>query len=151
MKRLIYYLTLTNYFINKFKAIPTDMYISGERDNGMGQHCAHGWCDTGAKQIVKAYLSIYTKEEYRFKNLAEFADDNNLMTHVIDYNFPEEHGFALVNNGDDPMYQQKTEKERILACLNNVKQHIENELVGDISISQLDQKITKAITPLNAR
>jgi hypothetical protein len=91
------------YFINKFEKIPEDKWCMYERNSSKGQHCAHGWCSIGSEG--------FSPQE---RALMDIAKANPILLQNC-------HGFAPINNGHNPMYQQPTPKQRILAALYDIR------------------------------
>lgn len=93
-----------DYFIKKFQAIPEELWCIEERNNRLGQRCAHGHCsDAGGYGL--------TEEELGLKAIAIANPD------IMD----GAEGFAYINNGIHPRYQQRTPKQRTLAALYDIK------------------------------
>lgn len=93
-----------DYFIKKFEAIPERLFTIFKRHNGE-KHCAHGWCDPARTSRFN------TPEEIAFSELAS----------QISLNGRPLQGFATINNGMNPNYNQRTPKQRILAALYDIK------------------------------
>lgn len=122
-----------DYFIKKFKAIPEGRFLTGERHDGKGNHCAHGWCDL--RNVINE--SGETMEEMALSKLAELI--------------PGRFGFGPINNGTDYRYQQPTPKQRILAALYDIKamqQPVHQDITASLAVlpvSETSDLITKPV------
>lgn len=99
-----------DYFIQKFSAIPDELWGCGRCENG-GRRCALGHCGTDTLRVWKDYN-------------AEIQALGNLMQPL---EAPEDAGNSpdvtvhLINDGQHKAYQQDTPKARILAALEQIK------------------------------
>jgi hypothetical protein len=91
-----------DYFINKFSAIPDNLWIT-QVLTGWGAHCALGHCD-----VTETHLMVGLPDEARV--LAELLGGDERWQNV-----------ATINDGEDARYTQPTPKARILAALADVK------------------------------
>lgn len=106
-----------DYFINKFEAIPENMWLIGAQGYNRIEHCALGHCKSNDGYYGNSYPSnsIEAKTlEYLFFNAGIYSC---LMTKSNRNGW----NIADVNNGDNPNYQQPTPKQRILAALYDIK------------------------------
>ncbi len=90
-----------DYFINKFEAIPEEMWCIEARIDGDGRRCAHGHCYVGDPN-------------------AQTNDEEDSLSQISIEHFGEP-GFADINNGYNSKYNQPTPKQRILAALYDIK------------------------------
>lgn len=117
-----------DFFIDKFSKIPERKWIIGSYgSNDDGPHCAYGHC--GARDIP-----FYIGNEAMA--LAKLFV-GKLQPHEV-------------NDGKDPVYQQPTPKERILAALYDIKQSQQPKELPlpefqSISLSKILQEETKLI------
>ena len=110
-----------DYFINKFSAIPEEKWVINNAHSKDGKkHCAYGHC--GANGAA----------ELEGQALAAIAEKNDIQ-------------IADINDGDDPKYQQKTPKQRILAALYDIKklQPTEEKVKEIIRYVAIDADIRK--------
>ena len=122
-----------DYFILKFEAIPEERWLS--RHFRMGDKaCVMGHCD------------FYNKERDELERL--FGTYSHLFTPLNwlknGNRWPEQ----AINNGDDPLYQQPTPKQRILAALYDIK-NAENgkeiRILGDTAIEEVNRIIAEGV------
>lgn len=92
-----------DHYINKFEAIPEEQWCSWFQKMD-GQRCALGHCISPV-------------------NLGRWhANHATLVEPEAQALYSLSHGMiAMVNNGEDPAYQQPTEKQRVLAFLHDLK------------------------------
>ena len=88
----------TQYFIDKFEAIPDDKWTTGKYTEGNGVCCALGHCGERESSVDS------TKA--------------NALRQLFGY---EPFTVSTVNDGGYPAYPQPTPKARILAALNDIK------------------------------
>lgn len=101
-----------DYFINKFEAIPECLWL--EREFRRGQMaCVMGHC------------ADVQEERNALEDL--FKLHSHLFSPVEIYGHGAWYFEQMVNNGDDPKYQQPTPKARILAALHDIKAMQEKE------------------------
>jgi len=119
-----------DYFINKFEAIPEKDWIVGIFMDHHGRCCAQGHCifNRGYYDPMEVIIqrATPTSEVYSLISLFGFRKVG-IDEHII---------IALINNGDDPRYQQPTPKQRVLAALYDLKAKEEQEL-SDVTIEEL--------------
>lgn len=109
-----------DYFINKFQAIPENMWIMFDQGKYGGPCCAFGHC----RQSSSDYYGSDTDEG---RALAKLFFDNGLRqtediakSKKIDP-LGKHWAVASINNGTVAEYQQPTPKQRILAALYDIK------------------------------
>lgn len=87
------------YFIEKFSAIPDELWTTGEDFNETtGKCCARGHCGSrGCADSSEECMALYR---------VFFSDMNSMPVDI--------------NDGYDPRYQQAHPKQRILAALNDL-------------------------------
>lgn len=108
-----------DYFIKKFGNTKDNLWCAYSLHNGYGRACANGWCGSTFDKKTDEVLFINTTEESRalqpiFAHLSS-SINNDANSHSYS------NIAAVINNGDDPRYQQPTPKQRILAALRDIK------------------------------
>lgn len=93
-----------DYFIEKFEAIPDNLWICCTLGNYGEAHCALGHCGASAN----LEWSEQPKEVQALDGLFRGFGDYNTVTRI--------------NDGDNPHYQQSTPKARVLAALIDIKE-----------------------------
>lgn len=126
------------YFINKFEAIPEEMWCSFRQVNEQGQRCALGHFMPAGATPFEAY-GHKTEEGIAAGKLFRGII---VETHkAVD---PKEQGqmnIVVINNGEVPEYQQPTPKQRILAALRDI-QTLEQQ---EKAVSEVNNLITKPL------
>lgn len=84
------------------------MFITGAFTKGT-KHCAEGWCRTDYQGYSESTMESIALDRLFYKYLSI--------------------GVAMINDGEDHRFQQKTIKERIMAALEEIKQKTKNEKV----------------------
>lgn len=105
-----------DYFIQKFEAIPEDLFCIGRRSIDE-QRCVLGWCYPSKEDALRS------QEEMFFK-----SDEDISLTDLI-LTINGRCRPAGINNGIYPEYQQPTPKQRILAALYDIKKMQQPEYV----------------------
>lgn len=107
------------YFIKKFKAIPSKQIIARRQNDGNGGRCAVGWCGHNEyfnnPEVIKS-----TSSSDECKALEILLHNAGIESVTVE-GLRNGWNIADVNNGDHPKYQQRTPKARILAALADVK------------------------------
>lgn len=120
-----------DYFIKKFEAIPEGKWCSFQQDNGRGQNCALGHCNRGVEYDALVNFCYSTPFKGTFIPSKSWAAQFGIVItpHYANPNrwTPQEAWIADVNNGSYAEYQQPTPKERVLACLYDIKAKQEAE------------------------
>lgn len=119
----------TQYFIDKFEAIPEEKWCIGSLCNIVGQSCANGHCgvrmlDNCIDDYPVEYFGV-TTEGLALQMLFSKLDITCAYPH-ISYDFTHESlGYsikaAIVNNKHALGYKQETPKQRILAALRDIQ------------------------------
>lgn len=97
-----------NYFIQKFPSIPEELWTTGSEGVASWsiKKCVYGHCG------IRDELSVFQNEEA--KALSDLITGKKTPTLLRGYlNW----GWACINDGGDPYYQQATPKQRVLAKL----------------------------------
>ena len=120
----------TQYFINKFEAIPEEKWCTYSVDNRMGQKCANGHCGVYGQtmrfgDLIISRQLVISEESTALQRVLSPLEVPIIEGKELEYDMTsEERGYstkaALINNGECPKYQQETPKQRILAALNDV-------------------------------
>ena len=130
-----------DYFIKKFTAIPEEdwcinkfidkkEYLVKKENKFLGipytstekkvktTFCAQGHC-MGGSQAAEYVIS--KKQQIGLVEISKSYPEWNALLHI--FGFDSKHLFvAHINNGDDPMYQQPTPKQRLLKALYDLKE-----------------------------
>lgn len=123
-----------DYFINKFEAIPENLWATDMLYDDDGKKCANGWC--GVMDCRKPTIeSAALQKVMSVLNITWFDHGNTPIDSNWDYN-----GYSVmavsVNNGWTNEYQQPTPKQRILAALYDIKKmqypELSNTTVDDL-------------------
>lgn len=102
-----------DHFINKFRAIPEEMWCTTEFINGSGSKCANGHC--GIRSIID-----FNNESMALQKVFSplmVTSMGVLINDYVNYSLKA----AYINNGDTDQYQQPTPKQRILQALYDIK------------------------------
>lgn len=133
-----------DYFINKFKAIPEFLWITGTIGNVGGPRCANGHC-------MGSNHGDYTDESAALHNVFSAIvvhDDNGEST----WKWDTEPGYSYtadrINNGQTLKYRQPTPKQRILAALSDIKKMLSKEQEVQASVATKTSKETEAGTKI---
>jgi hypothetical protein len=102
----------TDYFIDKFSAIPDDRWCVGPYADGEGRFCARGHC--GATK-----LGVYNDEDRALVKLFWFSKDAEGKSLYL--------SVSEVSDGGDKRYKQATPRERILTALDHIKKYNSEE------------------------
>lgn len=114
MKHLIYDV---DYFIKKFEAIPENLWFTGNFCDKTGKKkCALGHCEECNEDVALHRL---------FPNPC--GDGSSII--------------AIINDGKDFRYVQKTPKKRVLAALYDIKNMQQPEVKERIVYVTVDQKV----------
>lgn len=118
------------YFIDKFEAIPEDMWCTGNLLNAKGQQCANGLCGVRTmKEIVEfrgvSFTKFHVTDEAKaltaiFADTILHAEDGRLLN-LESANPGYCLAAAVINNGNTAEYRQDTPKQRILAALRDIQ------------------------------
>ena len=111
------------YFIDKFSAIPEELWCSDIQQNDRGQRCAYGHC----RPVEELEMGAGNDGEYT-------GEMRGLGSMSIEY-FGNSMHMAHINNGTHPRFQQPTEKQRVLAALQWCKEQ-EAQKIIDKALSQ---------------
>ncbi len=100
-----------DYFIKKFKSIPDSRWCTNTYESSIespSKYCALGHCGARAGRYNEP---IHSEESQSLHNLIV------TLTQTEDY-------LTKVNDGNNPLYQQDTPKQRVLAALKWLKKEI---------------------------
>jgi len=123
-----------DYFINKFEAIPEDLWCIDVLFDGYGRACAYGHCDDAESEV-------FEQLDYEFGYLI------NKGTFLLNRR-RQDTIFADINNGCYSNYQQPTPKQRILAALYDIKKMQQPEykdLTKSLAILPIEETPDKVI------
>lgn len=109
----------TQYFINKFEAIPEKKWIVCSFSNGYGAHCANGHC--GATTFQRNTEEVQALYDVMINLPITIPDDKKCNYGSLVNHERYAVASAAVNNGDAAEYQQATPKQRILAALRDIQ------------------------------
>lgn len=90
-----------DYFIAKFSAIPEEKWCSGTYESIEGKRCAYGHCGMKRHLLERDIPEANSLKELFHKTLGESP--------------------AYINDGLVELYPQDTQKQRILAALQDIK------------------------------
>jgi hypothetical protein len=115
-----------DYFINKFEAITEEKWAILTFQSYDGKRCALGHCFSERTLVklnnagVENGTTLYkpTAEEFA----TEFKESHSLCLHLCPDSANKGSEMVIqINNGDDPRYQQKNPKQRIIAALYDIR------------------------------
>lgn len=110
-----------DYFINKFEAIPEELFFEGRFIEG-DKKCSAGHCGTNDENFHNNELPLETHALISllkpFKVECDYYRSDLMKT------------IAAINDGTNPNYQQPTPKQRILAALYDIKKMQEPKTTG---------------------
>lgn len=102
-----------DHFINKFRAIPEEMWCTSDFITGSGSKCANGHC--GIRSIID-----FNNESMALQKVFSPLMVTGMGVLINDYaNYSLK--AAYINNGNTDQYQQPTPKQRILQALYDIK------------------------------
>lgn len=133
-------LELTNYFINKFEAIPKEEWTTGAfkpaRFGRNEQHCAMGHCSPFHSITGSPTMQYGESERERLM----FLFLTCLQIHV-----------AYVNDGLEKQYLQKDPKRRVLAALRDIRDIEQYRHMGIEAPKATDIEVQSASSKIKAR
>lgn len=99
------------HFIDKFSVIPWYKWCVGKQRNWIGQRCAFGHI-TPSIALGCSHVRSYTPEMQALEEIGDKYFSSKVGVRYI----------AAINNGNNPRFQQKRAKDRVIAALKYAQQ-----------------------------